>query len=66
MSFAREQVYLSVPIAFCRYQKIKTYFWVGWIGWLIIVVPGSSLEEETVDMKYRRLIFSGREAELRE
>lgn len=34
MSFAREQVYLSVPIALCRYQKIKKYFWVGWlVGW---------------------------------
>ena len=34
MCFVREQVYLSVPIALCRYQKIKKYFWVGWlVGW---------------------------------
>ena len=31
MIFVRGQVYLSVPIALCRYQKIKKYFWIGWL-----------------------------------
>lgn len=61
----------GTSLSFCPYSTLQVSedqkIFLGWlIGWLIIVVPGSSLEEETADMKYRRLIFSGREAELRE